>query len=873
MGLEDGFGTTQARSRSGGACNLAFYMPRLVHVRYRCSSTPESTIASTGRTGQAECLAAQGGGEVVLQKLSTPSRFGETTESANARGPKRSALIILILALAVVALLPQTSEAAAAEGACPNEAFRTGFGAQLPDCRAYEQASPPDKNGSAVEGFPSLFTSSEDGSGVTWFSISASAAPSSGGATGWYPEYLSSRIGPQWLTQRLFPPQLPISPNYFVQGDAYLGVTPDGRYAVAMAYGANCAGQGCSSLWVIDTRTEVATPIVTAPGNEVKFAFDGASEDGSKIFFETRKQLLPGAAEGVPNLYMWDKASGSVSIVGVAPGETAATPGSGAFGGAYDWTENEVYGGGALYGLAVGAAHAISASGDQIVFTAPEVTGELGQFEFGQLFLRRGLTGAQPSTVRLSEPNPGVIAPEADFRPAAFQEATPDGAHVFFLSGAKLTADANTGPTEEGTDLYRWDKAAGRLVDITPDAGDENGAQVVGMLGASESGAAGFFVGKGVLAPGGTANQLNIYRFAESGPGKFQIAFVATLNSEGDADRANWLPTALPPGELFSTQAGLQSKASRVDPSGSALLFTSLNPLTEFRNESPACGEARSEPRPVGPGGQRLCPELYLYSQATQKIACVSCNPRGPSLGGDAELQPQVVGGPISPSIKPAATFPRNLSINGQRVIFETAEPLVAADHNGGEGCQPTSCLDVYEWEAPGEGSCTADSESYSAQSSGCVYMISPGQSPAANRQASYFLDASANGAHIFIATNNPLVPADIDEAFDAYDVSIGGGLASQNLAPAIDCAGEECQGPSSQQPAAESPGSSTVAGTGNLVPAKSRCAKGKKKSKKSKTCKAKGRHHPGKSKANHPSKHGKHGAPDGKRRGNGGSR
>src|SRR5262249_52020308 len=154
------------------------------------------------------------------------------------------------------------------------------------------------------------------------------------------------------------------------------------------------------------------------------------------------------AAEGVPNLYMWDKTDGSLSLVGVPPGETA-TPSSGTFGGAYDWTENEVYGGGALYGLAVGAAHAISPTGDQIVFTAPEVTDELGEFEFGQLFLRQGLGGGQPSTIRLSKPNEGVVSPQADLKPAAFQEATPDGAHVFFLSAAKLTADANTGPTEE----------------------------------------------------------------------------------------------------------------------------------------------------------------------------------------------------------------------------------------------------------------------------------------------------------------------------------------------------------------------------------------------------------------------------------------
>ena len=87
--------------------------------------------------------------------------------------------------------------------------------------------------------------------------------------------------------------------------------------------------------------------------------------------------------------------------------------------------------------------------------------------------------------------------------------------------------------------------------------------------------------------------------------------------------------------------------------------------------------------------------------------------------------------GPTGPSTQTASTLPRLLSADGTRVFFQTAEALVSGDTN--------SVNDVYEWEAPGSGSCEVGSSAYSGGNRGCLYLLSPANS----LLPSYFADAS----------------------------------------------------------------------------------------------------------------------------------
>jgi DNA-binding beta-propeller fold protein YncE len=677
----------------------------------------------------------------------------------------------------------------APETDCPNQAFREFAGALLPDCRAYEQASPVDKGGLNVEGIANLLAASSDGSAVTFYSQGGTGIPASGGAHQEYTTLLASRQGESWSIQRLLPPEELAGIAGFVGASQDLGyalLEAERRGPTVSTNGLYIANTSDGSLAQIISREG---PTGSRLGN---YAYDSISADGSRVFFETRYQLTPNAAPERINLYMWDRATGKVSLVGVLPGVSEEGPVRGSFGGAYDWYLNESTNqGGSLAGLYVEAIHAISPDGDQAYFTAGST---------GYLYLRRGLSGPTPTTVKVSKANEGVVDPWVEEigeeYPAAFQEATPDGSRAFFLSSQKLTADATTGETDEGKDLYRYDTKTESLVDITPDPSDFNGAQVQGLLGASADGSSGYFVARGVLADGGQAGENNIYRFSEEG-GNLTLTFVASF----EGSRRNWSPQTF--GGAFSEPEASISKISRVSADGQVLLFES--------------------------GGQ-----FQVYSAGNESLNCISCNPSGEQSVAAPLISTDSFNANFYPDGATMGRVVRSMSADGSRVFFQTPDSLVPGDTNGQVGCKFSRetpffkggtpyCQDVYEWEAPGApgGSCQK-----AELNGGCIYLLSSGTS----KNPSFFVDASTDGSSAFIATDSQLVPADKDELYDVYNVRTGGGLASQHVIPPTPCAsGEACHGSSSLAPDVSSPGTSSFQGPGNPKSGKTKAKKCKK--------------------------------------------
>ena len=693
-----------------------------------------------------------------------------------------------------------------------NEPFRVGASAVLPDCRAYEQASPPNKGGGTVAGLYSLELASEDGSKATFYSPAATLPPGGGGAEN-YATYLMSRNGTagSWGSQRL------LLPEKYGELAEFLGTTPDLRYAVVEA-----GNPGEHGLFVLDTEDGSVTQISPYERSEKDdvFGFDGSGGDGERIFFESLVVIpttpaVPSPVAGHDNLYVWDRASGDVSLVGVLPaGEGGAAPPAGSFGGAYEWYDGEgTRLGGALSKtegggnapMAVAAVHAISPSGGQIFFTAAGT---------GQLYLRRGLDGGSPNTLRISAPNSGVSDPNGA-KPAAFQEATPDGSRAFFMSAGKLTATSTTGAGDSGMDLYRWDAASESLIDLAPDRRDANGAEVQGLLGVNSTGTTGYFIARGALAPGAKTGQENLYRFAEEATGTFTIALVTVLEGYKGEDALQPDRRNVSPEVTFNYEL---EKTSRVSEDGGTLLFESTRPLTGYHNINPEgvdCAE-----------GEGRCAEFYLYSAQTEKVWCVSCNPTGEAPLGAPSLQNQFFNAYLTPTLPPAVAFSRNLSADGTRVFFQSPDPLVAADTNGSTSCKGSSeyeahgrlvragtarCQDVYEWEAVGTGSCeTAEANG------GRIYLLSSGQSD----EPSYFIGAAKDGSNVFLATSSQLVPSDKDQATDVYDVRENGGLAAQyTTAPEPCTSTTACRGEATPPaPASLSLGSSVFSGPGNTI-------------------------------------------------------
>jgi hypothetical protein len=666
---------------------------------------------------------------------------------------------------------------------CGNEALRYGYGVLLPDCRAYEQATPVNKNGTnALASYNTVQAGSSGGAIAFW---TPAGVPGGKGA-GQLTNYAAFRGTAGWSTVGLLPPAS------LGQFTGSLGWTPDLRYAISDATELNISGDG---LFIQNTSDgSIATMVPYATGGEAVFNYVGSSSDDSKVFFEAEVReggapLTPEAAPGENNLYVWDRGTGDVSLVGVLPssvcGASPCAPAGGSFAGPYNWQEQDPTNGGAKGRFYTQALNTVSSDGSKAYFTAGQT---------GEVFLRRNPTSPSATTVQISASQKtngsgtGGTDPHGP-RPAAFMIATPDGSKAFFTSPEELTNDATTGPADNGRDLYSFEAASGRLTDLVPDTSDPDGAEVMGVIGTSDDGSHVYFAANGDLDGAGPATpgncgpeagafgewggECSLYLWEEG-----RITFIARLDASGStqesgpSDATNWAPHSVSPPGLRRPNTG------RVSASGDVVVFRSHRKLTSYDN--------------------RGVPEYYRYDASSGSLDCITCNPSNVAPVGVPFLQVQTsvlgVGGP-------AAILTRNLSSSGDQFFFQTADALLPSDTNG--------LADVYEWEADGAGSCQTSSED-----GGCIYLISTGTST----EPSYIADTSPSGDEVFFFTEQPLVGQDEDNLVDVYDARVEGGLAGQNPQRAPACSGEACKGPSTQPAVTKGAASAVFQGPGNAA-------------------------------------------------------
>ncbi|HZE14982.1 MAG TPA: hypothetical protein VE197_04330, partial [Mycobacterium sp.] len=85
---------------------------------------------------------------------------------------------------------------------CPNQSLRSGASALLPDCRAYEQATPVDKNGGSIQGKAPIARASITGGAISF--ESPAGIPDGTGAQE-FPTYIGKRGVSGWSTVGLLP--------------------------------------------------------------------------------------------------------------------------------------------------------------------------------------------------------------------------------------------------------------------------------------------------------------------------------------------------------------------------------------------------------------------------------------------------------------------------------------------------------------------------------------------------------------------------------------------------------------------------------------------------------------------------------------------
>ncbi len=665
----------------------------------------------------------------------------------------------------------------------------------LPDGRAWEMVSPPDKQGAPVEGLTregGLLLASEGGDALTYVVDGALGEDVQGDRSPEWQQVLATRNSRGWSSQDIATPSSKAEGVTAGQTPEYQFFTPDLSSALVQP-----AGQGAepplapgvtqATMYVRNDVAGTYVPLVTeanvAPGTVfgAQIHFVGATPDLSHVVIASNVALTgPSSASG---LYDW--AAGALQLVSVLPGGTPAK-------------------GLVELGYSHDSANAISGDGSRIIWTTAEEEPKLGH-----LYMRDTATG---ETIQLDAAQ-GIAEPHGRGT-ARFQTASSDGSRVFFTDKQRLTDDSTAEPTSNRPDLYECEmvEEAGRLgcklTDLTVDQSPGANANVQGLLlGTSEDGASAYLVAQGVLAGNENGNgetaaagKDNLYEVHYDGI-RWTTTFIAVLSGE---DNPEW------EGNRLADTAFL---TARVSPSGRYLAFMSAASVTGYDNvdANPEAKGARDE-------------EVYLYDASNASLRCVSCDTTGARPTGvfDTEGVGEGLGllvdrrkvwfghwlagnipGWTAENLTSALVQSRYLSDDG-RLFFNSTDDLVPQAINHKE--------DVYEYEPAGLGSCESTT-------GGCVALISSGSSS----KESAFIEATPEGSSVFFVTAAQLLPPDTDTAFDIYDArectQVAPCLTPPSPAPAGCGTADACRPatPSEESPVSGS-GSATSTGSGNIA-------------------------------------------------------
>jgi Tol biopolymer transport system component len=755
-------------------------------------------VASTSGTfaAQVDPLGAEGRylieyGTTVAYGLSTPeaslgSGFGAVSVSVHAQGLQAATTYHY----RVVAHDERAGVPYMIDG--EDRTFTTqpaGLPLQLPDGRAWELVSPPNKNGARLQalGEEGAIQAAGDGAAIAYVARSPIESSPEGSRAPEAAEVLSTHDAAGWAsreieTENRVPDHVSVG-----QGFEYRLFSPDLSVALVEP-------RSDTPLPPLPATAEQTLYLRHSDGSYEALVTAGNTEGGAKFGGQLRflsatadlshvvfRSAVPLTSTNVRSGGLYEWVAGRLQLVSVLPnGEPAPISELGARAG-HDMRA------------------AISSDGTRVVWSAES-----------DLYMRDTANG---KTVQLDAVQGGSGSGEAS---AIYQTASADGSKVFFTDGQALTAESN------GTDLYEYDVAHSKLTDLTVSISSGEGAEVQGLLpGVAEDGSDIYVVARGgvltstpnALGELATPGADNLYVLRAAGA-EWKPTFIATLSSN---DTPDWA------GEEGSgvNLKGLTGLTSRVSPDGRWLAFMSERPLTGYDNRDVNGGVPDEE--------------VFLYDATASKLLCASCNPTGArptglhdhsigveeplvdaaglwSAGAGSWLAASVPGWtPIATDLPGALYQSRYLSDNG-RLFFNSGDALVpqAVNHT----------QNVYEYEPAGVGSCTEASPTFSERSRGCISLISSGTSGG----ESAFLDASKDGGDVFFLTTARLAPQDTDSSYDVYDAhecTSSWSCPGPSPVPVPPCSSAaSCKAPATSTAGAVGlPASLTLVGAGNIMP------------------------------------------------------
>jgi hypothetical protein len=652
-----------------------------------------------------------------------------------------------------------TFAADAPDAKCPNQAFRYGPGAFLPDCRAYEMVSPVEKGGRSIRQFAAIRSiragyNQSDLNGEK-FTYASSASFGDQVSSRNANQYIATRGAGGWTTHGINPlaGRSVGEPFFSFTGDfetPFKVFSPDLSNAWLMDMTVarltpDAAEGGWPNLYRRDNLTDgyeaLTTSVLSNPAEIEVFSkleefleVQGHSRDFSHVLFTDKVALTPNAVVGTQKQQVYDFSGGEVHLVSVLPDGTA-NAGVSTVGTVQLPIEHNAW-----------FSHAVSDDGSRVFWTN-STGGSPGSPGQGKIYVRKNpgqpqsaLNGASECT----EPAKACTIPVSSGT-AQFWTASADGSEAIYSEGPLRDAE-----NERGT-LYRRDVDAETSTQIAKN--------VTGVLGAGDDASYVYFTSWEVLDGGAAAGEPNLYLEHEG-----SITFVATLTA------ADTGPTEGPNGiDHASTVDSTESRyhSSRVTPDGRHLAFQTAYPQLGYDNTDAVNGKAALE--------------VYLYDADADELTCASCNPSGGRPVGQVLQAPYDAGAHV-PTFGWAAAWiptfshdlyaPRALSSDGNRLYFNSFDALVPRDSNGAQ--------DVYQWEAQGTGGCE--------RAGGCINLLSTGEDP----QKSEFVDATPDGSDVFIETDSDLDPRD-PGLTDIYDVREGGGYPP-SPPPSPPCVGDACQ-------------------------------------------------------------------------------